>query len=230
MAAWAGVLMVTVKCGAHSKDVPGSRRLVEMTLKRNWSLSHEVSTTRKWTFISVSFKDFREQLPPGLSFSLWGRVGTMSSPWQRLAIEWPQRRAGQSSPPALCHFGGPFYSHRFWDRMFSYKDIWIRLLKSQLPSWFPRKPCHEWPRVYSHSALPLFWFKVFQHTSAHTHAHTHTHTQRERERERESYTHTLIYTILPHSYLSQTYSYTHTVISHIHTQFHTYSYHTHTYS
>jgi hypothetical protein len=47
MAAWPGALMVILKCGAHSKDVPGSRRLLEMTLKRNRSLSHEASTMRK---------------------------------------------------------------------------------------------------------------------------------------------------------------------------------------
>lgn len=38
----------------------------------------------------------------------------------------------------------------------------------------------------------------------------------------QSYTHTLIHTVLSHSYLSQTYNYTHMVISHIHTQLYTY--------
>lgn len=85
MAVRPGVFMVTLKCGAHSKDVPGSRRLVEMTLKRNWSLSHEASTKRKWTFISVSFKDLPEQLPPALSFSPWDRVSAMSCPEGSLA-------------------------------------------------------------------------------------------------------------------------------------------------
>lgn len=103
MAVWAGVPMVALKCGTHSEDVPGSRRLGELTLKRNRSLSHEASTMRKWTFISVSCGALRAQLPPAPSSSPQSHVRAVRHPTEageRPSVDLSERRTRLPVSPA----------------------------------------------------------------------------------------------------------------------------------
>lgn len=105
--------------------------------KKKWSSSHEASTMRKWTFISVSCEALSpessclQRLPSLTLEARECRELARAAP-QRPPIERPQWGAEQGYPPTLIILMIRLI-HSVGSEMekFSFRDVWVGFLKSQ---------------------------------------------------------------------------------------------------